>query len=131
MIRRPPRSTRTDTLFPYTTLFRSSLPVLKDRPIRRSPLLLARARTSSIPPKAAEPSSALRRPLKPYFQTSTRKTTSATQSMVLAIDVGITFSISQAVPTRQAKDPPAHRIQPDLPSPPTTAPHIFAGSTNG
>src|SRR3546814_3365514 len=26
MIRRPPRSTRTDTLFPYTTLFRSSNP---------------------------------------------------------------------------------------------------------
>src|SRR3546814_14549800 len=25
MIRRPPRSTRTDTLFPYTTLFRSSI----------------------------------------------------------------------------------------------------------
>src|SRR3546814_127110 len=28
MIRRPPRSTRTDTLFPYTTLFRSPLPAL-------------------------------------------------------------------------------------------------------
>src|SRR3546814_5833138 len=27
MIRRPPRSTRTDTLFPYTTLFRSPRPV--------------------------------------------------------------------------------------------------------
>src|SRR3546814_6304011 len=27
MIRRPPRSTRTDTLFPYTTLFRSPVPV--------------------------------------------------------------------------------------------------------
>src|SRR3546814_14607122 len=27
MIRRPPRSTRTDTLFPYTTLFRSRYPV--------------------------------------------------------------------------------------------------------
>src|SRR3546814_14451969 len=26
MIRRPPRSTRTDTLFPYTTLFRSPPP---------------------------------------------------------------------------------------------------------
>src|SRR3546814_1044475 len=26
MIRRPPRSTRTDTLFPYTTLFRSANP---------------------------------------------------------------------------------------------------------
>src|SRR3546814_13326806 len=25
MLRRPPRSTRTDTLFPYTTLFRSSI----------------------------------------------------------------------------------------------------------
>src|SRR3546814_15064510 len=28
MIRRPPRSTRTDTLFPYTTLFRSLMPRL-------------------------------------------------------------------------------------------------------
>src|SRR3546814_18779714 len=27
MIRRPPRSTRTDTLFPYTTLFRSKRPL--------------------------------------------------------------------------------------------------------
>src|SRR3546814_16415208 len=27
MIRRPPRSTRTDTLFPYTTLFRSGVTV--------------------------------------------------------------------------------------------------------
>src|SRR3546814_20787489 len=32
MIRRPPRATRTDTLFPYTTLFRSKL--------RRQPLRL-------------------------------------------------------------------------------------------
>src|SRR3546814_11945467 len=29
MIRRPPRSTRTDTLFPYTTLFRSSFDVYR------------------------------------------------------------------------------------------------------
>src|SRR3546814_4332539 len=28
MIRRPPRSTRTDTLFPYTTLFRSARKVV-------------------------------------------------------------------------------------------------------
>src|SRR3546814_5059876 len=34
MIRRPPRSTRTDTLFPYTTLFRS--PSAKWRPVCRS-----------------------------------------------------------------------------------------------
>src|SRR3546814_21126061 len=31
MRRRPPRSTRTDTLFPYTTLFRSALSLSKDR----------------------------------------------------------------------------------------------------
>src|SRR3546814_17492643 len=51
MIRRPPRSTRTDTLFPYTTLFRSGhartppfpatasrpcCPARPDRPPRRS-----------------------------------------------------------------------------------------------
>src|SRR3546814_9745464 len=39
MIRRPPRSTRTDTLFPYTTLFRSNCapPTKRSAPrIRRS-----------------------------------------------------------------------------------------------
>src|SRR3546814_18393764 len=29
MIRRPPRSTRTDTLFPYTTLFRSPVGIVQ------------------------------------------------------------------------------------------------------
>src|SRR3546814_13963702 len=37
MIRRPPRSTRTDTLFPYTTLFRSGNEALE-------PLVTDRAR---------------------------------------------------------------------------------------
>src|SRR3546814_6980843 len=32
MIRRTPRSTRTDTLFPYTTLFRSRLQLLAEDP---------------------------------------------------------------------------------------------------
>src|SRR3546814_14847009 len=32
MIRRPPRSTRTDTLFPYTTLFRSEYALACDIP---------------------------------------------------------------------------------------------------
>src|SRR3546814_1898696 len=37
MIRRPPRSTRTDTLFPYTTLFRSQeCPAGPRRGIRRA-----------------------------------------------------------------------------------------------
>src|SRR3546814_3564974 len=41
MIRRPPRSTRTDTLFPYTTLFRSHLAghpaVHREQPERQAP----------------------------------------------------------------------------------------------
>src|SRR3546814_1995489 len=40
-IRRPPRSTRTDTLFPYTTLFRSLR--------RNSPRLLTRRRLGKLP----------------------------------------------------------------------------------
>src|SRR3546814_16585818 len=39
MIRRPPRSTRTDTLFPYTTLFRSGF--LADYRQRPAPVVLA------------------------------------------------------------------------------------------
>src|SRR3546814_17404216 len=37
MIRRPPRSTRTYTLFPYTTLFRSERPMRRLRPGHRRP----------------------------------------------------------------------------------------------
>src|SRR3546814_21191832 len=37
MIRRPPRSTRTDTLFPYTTLFRSPLAFPPSAHLRRGP----------------------------------------------------------------------------------------------
>src|SRR3546814_11169203 len=39
MIRRPPRSTRTDTLFPYTTLFRSPVRIALDpRELDKYPL---------------------------------------------------------------------------------------------
>src|SRR3546814_4164356 len=43
MIRRPPRSTRTDTLFPYTTLFRSPRPTAGSRR-HRNPILRSTAR---------------------------------------------------------------------------------------
>src|SRR3546814_3685080 len=39
MIRRPPRSTRTDTLFPYTTLFRSAARRIRRGPARRRAVL--------------------------------------------------------------------------------------------
>src|SRR3546814_10989370 len=40
MIRRPPRTTRTDTLFPYTTLFRSEPTTALDVTIQAQILLL-------------------------------------------------------------------------------------------
>src|SRR3546814_1112678 len=43
MIRRPPRSTRTDTLFPYTTLFRSYLTSYQDITADRYTLEMAEA----------------------------------------------------------------------------------------
>src|SRR3546814_17704426 len=49
MIRRPPRSTRTDTLFPYTTLFRSAA---SPSPALRS--------TDPVRPRAAATGSAAR-----------------------------------------------------------------------
>src|SRR3546814_5626046 len=51
MIRRPPRSTRTDTLFPYTTLFRSGVPRSKlplPRPSRRRRALRRRPRLLNV-----------------------------------------------------------------------------------
>src|SRR3546814_4739708 len=50
MIRRPPRSTRTDTLFPYTTLFRSSrAPLRRPTPCRGSSYTHAPDRGTSRP----------------------------------------------------------------------------------
>src|SRR3546814_10457156 len=72
MIRRPPRSTRTDTLFPYTTLFRSfrALPGGGDRrhdrgpsavlpgqcpPLERFPVLIAADAVGQLGDDAGEP----------------------------------------------------------------------------
>src|SRR3546814_12818841 len=50
MIRRPPRSTRTDTLFPYTTLFRSQHVRIVER-IVEPPALLAMQRRPHDQPR--------------------------------------------------------------------------------
>src|SRR3546814_3924686 len=47
MIRRPPRSTRTDTLFPYTTLFRS--------PRTPIPVITDADRAAAVPPPSDHP----------------------------------------------------------------------------
>src|SRR3546814_3365679 len=53
MIRRPPRSTRTDTLFPYTTLFRSrqgSRPARNTYTHRPAEICLPESRTGAWAP---------------------------------------------------------------------------------
>src|SRR3546814_10027525 len=49
MIRRPPRSTRTDTLFPYTTLFRSPRHTILRRYIRTGSAAAAASPASDSP----------------------------------------------------------------------------------
>src|SRR3546814_19806599 len=62
MIRRPPRSTRTDTLFPYTTLFRSGRMAAQDRQRRgAADGGVYRTRCRIGPRLAPEPRQALRR----------------------------------------------------------------------
>src|SRR3546814_6049749 len=51
MIRRPPRSTRTDTLFPYTTLFRSTAAGLLPRYNRGVALNRKPRRATRGPPR--------------------------------------------------------------------------------
>src|SRR3546814_16205437 len=48
MIRRPPRSTRTDTLFPYTTLFRSLSGQRIQAVERRAKYLLIKAESGTL-----------------------------------------------------------------------------------
>src|SRR5256885_8133444 len=58
MIRRPPRS----TLFPYTTLFRSVVPIRESRPHRRSCPLGANARIGEVQQRSEEHTSELQSP---------------------------------------------------------------------
>src|SRR3546814_120496 len=58
MTRRPPRSTRTDTLFPYTTLFRSLADALAD-PILVDPDLGQQANGDALRPPDRPPSGGL------------------------------------------------------------------------
>src|SRR3546814_14551396 len=64
MIRRPPRSTRTDTLFPYTTLFRSvpfppaggrSIPRARPAPASATPAPVGDRRVRRCPRRPRRP----------------------------------------------------------------------------
>src|SRR3546814_3368855 len=66
MIRRPPRSTRTDTLFPYTTLFRSNMAIsgpahklMRALGVEASPLGVAKSYESWLDTRSEEHTSEL------------------------------------------------------------------------
>src|SRR3546814_4169347 len=71
MIRRPPRSTRTDTLFPYTTLFRSVRPTTRRRRSPRHP-----------PAGSRHCRDAGRKPCRPFCQSRSEEHTSELQSLM-------------------------------------------------
>src|SRR3546814_15207321 len=89
IIRRPPRSTRTDTLFPYTTLFRSMRPeciaavaqVLGQAPtpaqIRNIETRLARSMRAEA---AADPQAWLALPLADQLQAAAKRATTDLQA---------------------------------------------------
>src|SRR3546814_19825430 len=60
IIRRPPRSTRTDTLFPYTTLFRSTVVSPQQRAVRQE--MIDRWREEYVSSIYAEVSELMRTP---------------------------------------------------------------------
>src|SRR3546814_8454169 len=80
MIRRPPRSTRTDTLFPYTTLFRSGRrrPRAAGRLIELGPQCPSETRDFCLEPAI----SSLSITLEPLFDFRSEEHTSELQSLM-------------------------------------------------
>src|SRR3546814_15827254 len=76
MIRRPPRSTRTDTIFPYTTLFRSNLREIFG--------------TSRVAPATIDPSA-------PTPARSEPIVLGVIRSSVTSTDIGLAFGFNDAV----------------------------------
>src|SRR3546814_16495330 len=105
MIRRPPRSTRTDTLFPYTTLFRSG------------------PRSTRSPPELPTPGSPRRwprpTPAKPRSRWSARPCSSTAASATRGR--AASTSTSSAPPSTAPSTAPRR-----APPPPSHPPHLRA-----
>src|SRR3546814_10290603 len=97
MIRRPPRSTRTDTLFPYTTLFRShracarlrrGLEQARDAPLPDGP---ARGVDLRLPADAEARAPPFRRPLRARHDlpAADRKSTRLNSSPLMRISYAV------------------------------------------
>src|SRR3546814_2663748 len=85
MIRRPPRSTRTDTLFPYTTLFRSTCASRWARTCRTSRAASA-STTASDRSRSEEHTSELQSLMRISYAVFCLKKTKITQELQRAAD---------------------------------------------
>src|SRR3546814_7964101 len=89
MIRRPPRSTRTDTLFPYTTLFRSIGITHGLAPVERIRLLLARRRPGDDSPLPRVKAPVELQPLLHTIQQLDRKSTRLNSKSLMRISYAV------------------------------------------
>src|SRR3546814_2519046 len=121
MIRRPPRSTRTDTLFPYTTLFRSHRDCnggdgLRTQHPRRRPR--ARHLPSAVHARGdgrLEP-----HPARKIGAVAARAGGGGADGRGRSADAGIPTAVGRAQTVADVR-------QIDLPGPPLTAPHDAVG----
>src|SRR3546814_14183379 len=90
MIRRPPRSTRTDTLFPYTTLFRSPRVLRKDGAMTRLALaaLPLIALATPLPAAASEMNDTVATLNDPIAQERMAETITAIVGALMQMQVG-------------------------------------------
>src|SRR3546814_1877292 len=106
MIRRPPRSTRTDTLFPYTTLFRSAPSASifpNSQPFQRQFLSAARFRYPELFRGTRTPPTSARRPASYSRKGRSEEHTSELQSL-MRISYAV-FCLKTKLHRR--RDPPA------------------------
>src|SRR3546814_10501098 len=92
MIRRPPRSTRTDTLFPYTTLFRSVAPV-KLAKAPRQPCQATPSRTAPLRSACRRLQRSKRQPLRSSRDRSTSSRRSEEHTSELQSLMRISYAV--------------------------------------
>src|SRR3546814_6764042 len=99
MIRRPPRSTRTDTLFPYTTLFRSDVEDIFRRPQHPylQALMGAVPRFDMAPGERLRPLREIKAETGHLLAGATHHTASTQQAPMLAVE-----GLSKTYPIRKA-----------------------------
>src|SRR3546814_15669769 len=124
MIRRPPRSTRTDTLFPYTTLFRSIDPLTS--PSASMSASSVRAMTSTIAlPMAATSKRAVDAMEYPVLSGKLRRALGGdTRQGKPALDAHRADPHPRALPRPLHALPLAHGDLPGLPVSPVLSPRL-------